>query len=63
MVYIIDNLKLSQLRDLSSLLSKLFTDCDVFEPDQLLREDYEIGEEELRNCSNRAFLEIEYFYS
>ena len=56
-------MKLSQLRGLSSLLSKLFTDCDVFEPDQLLREDYEIGEEELRNCSNRAFLEIEYFYS
>ena len=59
----INNEKLIVSKGFSTIISQLFTDCDVFEPDQLLREDYEIGEEELRNCSNRAFLEIEYFYS
>ena len=43
LVYIIDNLKLIQFQGFSSLISKLFTDCDVFEPDPMLREDYEIS--------------------
>ena len=33
MLYIIDNLKLKQFQGLSSIMSKLFTDLDVFEPD------------------------------
>lgn len=43
MLYIIDNLKLKQFQGLSSILSKLSTDLDVFEPDPLLRDDYEIN--------------------
>jgi len=43
MFYIIDNLKLKQFQGLSSILSKLSTDLDVFEPDPLLRDDYEIN--------------------
>ncbi len=58
LVYIIDNFKLKQFQGFSSLISKLFTDCDVFEPDPLLREDYEISEEELRNCVKKTLLEI-----
>lgn len=58
MLYIIDNLKLKQFQGLSSIISKLFTDLDVFEPNPLLRENYEIGEEELRNCVKKTLLEI-----
>ena len=43
MLYIIDNLKLKQFQGLSSILSKLSTDLDIFEPDPLLRDDYEIN--------------------
>ena len=33
-----------------ALISDLFLDCELFEVDPLLREDYEIFEKELRNC-------------
>ena len=39
MIYIIDNLKLKQFQGLSSILSKLFTDLDVFEPNRVLRDE------------------------
>ena len=53
MLYIIDNLKLEQFQDLSSVISKLFTDLDIFEPDPLLREYYEI-EQKLRDYAEEA---------
>jgi len=58
MLYIIDNLKLKQFQGLSSIISKLFNDLDVFEPNPLLREDYEIGEEELRYFAKEALSKI-----
>lgn len=61
----IDNeydIDLSKLEDFSSLISELFTDCDIFEPNFNLREDYEISEEELFNRVKKTFLEIKYFY-
>ena len=58
MLYIIDNLKLKQFQGLSGILSKLFTDLDVFEPNPLLRDKYEIGEEELRYFAKEALSKI-----
>ena len=54
----IEDEKLTELEGFSALISGLFTDCDVFEPDSTLREDYEISEEELRNCVKKTLLEI-----
>lgn len=54
----INDEKLTELEGFSTLISNLFTDCDVFEPDVRLREDYEISEEELRNCVKNTLLEI-----
>lgn len=51
----IDHLDLTKLEGFSALISDLFTDCDVFEPDSALREDYEISEKELRNCVKKLF--------
>ena len=45
----INNEKLIESKGFSTILSNLFTDCDVFEPDPSLREDYEISEVELKN--------------
>ena len=58
MIYIIDNLKLKQFQGLSSILSKLFTDLDVFEPNPVLRDEYEIDEEELRYFTKEALSKI-----
>ena len=58
MLYIIDNLELKQFQGLSSIISKLFTDLDVFEEDPLLREDYEIDEEELRDFAKDALSKL-----
>ncbi len=54
MLYIIDNLKLKQFQGLSSIISKLLTDLDVFEPDPLSREYYEIDEQTLREYAEEA---------
>jgi hypothetical protein len=54
----IEDVELTKLEGFSALISDLFTDCDVFEPDSALREDYEISEEELRNCVKKTLLEI-----
>ena len=62
MVYIIDNLKLKQFQDISNVIDKLFTDLDVFEADPLLREDYEIDEEELRNFAEEALSKMKSYY-
>jgi len=58
MLYIIDNLKLKEFQGLSTIINKLFTDLDVFEADPLLREDYEIGEQELRNFAKDALSKL-----
>ena len=54
----IDKIELIKIEDFSSLMSKLFTDCDVFEPDSTLREDYEISEKELQNEVKKTLLKI-----
>lgn len=54
----IDDVELSKLEDFSDLISNLFTDYDVFDPDSTLREDSEIFEEELRNYLKKTLLEI-----
>ena len=58
----INNEKLIELKGFSTIISNLFTDCDVFEPDPNLREDYEISEVELKNCVKKTLLEIKYRY-
>lgn len=61
MLYIIDNLKLKQFQGLGSVISKLFTDLDVFEPDPLFRKDYEIGEQELRDYAEEALSKMKIY--
>ena len=50
--------KLIESKGFSAIISNLFTDCNVFEPDPSLREDYEISEVELKNCVKKTLLEI-----
>ena len=54
MLYIIDNLKLKEFQGISAIINKLFTDLDVFEPDPLFRENYEIDEQTLRKFAEEA---------
>lgn len=69
LVYIMENLKLTEIDKLtemdwfSSLISDLFLECESFEADPLLREDYDISKEELKNCVKKTLLEIKYRYS
>jgi hypothetical protein len=58
----INDVELSKIEDFSGLMSKLFTDCDVFEADPAVRKEYEISEEDLRNFVKKAYLEILYKY-
>ena len=58
----IDNEKLIESKGFSTIISNLFTDCDVFEPYPSLREDYEISEIELKNCVKKTLSEIKYRY-
>ena len=53
---------LIESKGFSTIISNLFTDCDVFEPDPSLREDYEISEVELKDCVKKTLLEIKYRY-
>ena len=43
-------------------MSRLFIDCDVFEPDSTLRADFEISEDKLKNRVKKTLLEIKYRY-
>ena len=52
----IDNEKLIESKGFSTIVSHLFADCDVFEPDPSLREGYEISEIELKNCVKKNFI-------
>ena len=56
------NVDVIKLKGFSTLISDLFTDCDVFEPNSALRDDFEISEEELKNCVKKTFLEIKNCY-
>ena len=58
----INNEKLIESKGFSTIISNLFTDCDVFEPDPSLREDYEISEVELKNRVKKTLLKIKYRY-
>lgn len=58
----IEDEKLTELEGFSTLISDLFSDCDIFEPDSALREDYEISEEELRIRVKKTLLEIKHRY-
>lgn len=62
LLHIAEHVYLTKFKGFSGLMSKLFTDCDVFQPDPALREYYEISEEELRNCVKKALLEIKNCY-
>ena len=61
MLYIIDNLTLKQFQGLDSVISKLFTDLDVFEPDPLSREYYEIDEQTLREYAEEALSKMKVY--
>lgn len=63
LIYITENFKLTEIDGFSSIISDLFLDCEAFEADPLLRKDYEISEEELRNCVKKTLLEIKDRYS
>ena len=54
--------KLIESKGFSAIISNLFTDCNVFEPDPSLREDYEISEVKLKNHVKKTLLEIKYRY-
>lgn len=56
LVHITKNFKVIEIDEFSSLISNLFLDCKLLEADPLLREDYEISEEELRNCVKKKFV-------
>jgi len=58
----IEHVDLTKLKGFSDLISELFTDCDIFQPDSALRYDYEISEEELRNRAKKTLLEIKNRY-
>ena len=58
----IDNEKLIYSKGFSAIMLRLFTDCDVFEPDPSLRDDYQISEIELKNCGKKTLSEIKYRY-
>jgi hypothetical protein len=58
LLFILVCIKLIQFEDFGSLISDLFTDCDMFEPDPMLREDYEISEDELRDYVEKTLLEM-----
>lgn len=56
--YIKKNFTLTEIDGFLYLILDVFLDCELFEAEPLLREDYEISEEELRNCVNKTLLEI-----
>ena len=51
----INNEKLIESKGFSTIISNLFIDCDVFEPNPSMREDYEISEVELKNRVKKLY--------
>ena len=52
-IYNQNNQKLTE--GFSALISRLFTGCDAFEPDFSSRDNYEIAENELKNCVKKLY--------
>ena len=57
--YIMRNFESTKLEKFSSLISlELFSDLELFQPDPLFREDYEIDEKELKDRVKKILFEI-----
>jgi len=56
--YITENFELAKLDKFSDLILIVFNDCEVFEIDSLIREKYEINENELKECVKKILLKI-----
>ena len=56
--YITENFELAKLDKFSDLILIVFNDCEVFESDSLIREKYEIDENELKECVKKTLLKI-----
>ena len=54
--------EVDRFKDFSSLMSKLFSDCDAFEPDPLLKDSFSISVEELQDSIFYTLSEIETRY-
>ena len=52
--YITENFELAKLDKFSDLILIVFNDCEVFESDSLIREKYEIDENELKECVKKV---------
>jgi len=48
----------SKIRGFSSLLSEIFTDCDIFNNDSDSREEFELSEDALRDCVLNILIKI-----
>ena len=56
--YITENCELAKLDKFSDLILIVFNDCEVFESDSLIREKYEIDENELKKCVKKTLSKI-----
>ena len=56
--YITENCELAKLDKFSDLILIVFNDCEVFESDSLIREKYEIDENELKECVKKTLSKI-----
>ena len=56
--YITENFELAKLDKFSDLILIVFNECVVFESDSLIREKYEIDENELKECVKKILLKI-----
>ena len=56
--YITENCELAKLDKFSDLILIVFNDCEVFESNSLIREKYEIDENELKECVKKILLKI-----
>lgn len=54
--------ELNRFKGFSSLMSELFSDCDAFEPDPLLKDSFSISGEELQDSVFYTLLKIETRY-
>ena len=48
----------SKIRGFGSLLSEIFTDCDIFNNDPDSREEFELSEDTLRDCVQNILIKI-----
>nr|BCG67766.1 hypothetical protein [Haptophyceae sp. NIES-3900] len=55
------NDKVVDHENVAELILELFYSCDIFAPDPTLREEYEIGEVELRDYAKQILLQLKNF--